>query len=358
MLRPSDAHLWVPCPLAGNLLATGEYPATQPVDPRPVSDSRREGICAHWVAEQCITTDDLHPADMVGMAHSNGWVVDDEMAAHVYNYLWYIASQAGEAAAAERSVELFELIRGYLDAIGHTAGPTVKIFDLKYGWRLVEAEQNYSMLCYGLAVVAPGQALEMHIYQPRPNHPDGPARVWRIEADDIEQWRGWLQARAEDCAVYPHGKPGRHCNNCPAAHSCHALASDIYARFQTIQDDRQVNHTPEQLAAELHFLDLAQRLVDARREAVRSEAMARINRGHRLPGWAMAPKLGHRRFTVSRYAVRLATGIEPTKTTEMTPAELERQGVPKHIMEQIASRPVVGRDLTSNVTAMAKRMFK
>jgi hypothetical protein len=360
MLRPSDAHLWVPCPLAGNMLVTGHYQTTTPApdvaEPWD-SDSRREGTCAHWVAEQCIMDDELTPADLIGTAHVNGWVVDDEMAWHVQNYLNYVRS-FGQPLAAEMPVQLFDLVSGRLDTVSMGTVDTVRIFEFKYGWQIAHAEENWTLLCYALAAVGwRGARIEMHIYQPRPQHPDGPARVWTIEDDDFASWWEWLRERAQACFDDPQGKPGRHCRNCPAAGNCHALAENVYAMHQTIQDNRMVNHTAVALAAELRFLEMAARLLKAKKSAIEAEAFARITRGEYVPGWTVGPKKGNRRFTVPPEVRQLATGIDPFKPVEKSPAELEREGVPRAVIDHLAEAPTVGRALMSNPENLAKRIF-
>lgn len=364
MLRPSDAHLWVRCPLAGNILQTGEYYGTPPLEPEETSDdSRREGTCAHWVAENVFTGRVDHAREMWGHVHSNGWVVDEDMAHRVAGYVEYVRG-FGTPVAAEQQVGLYGLVRGRLDTVTASAGGVVRVFDYKDGWRPVEADQNYTMLCYGLAVIGEqpaGTALELHIYQPRPSHPDGPARMWRIEAADLGRWNGWLYERATDCLpeYAPQGRPGFQCRDCPAAASCHALGATVAAQFETISSGRMVNHSPEQMAAELDFLDLAAALAAARRSALRSEAMARIDRGQFIPGgWGVEPRRGNRKFTVAPDVVERATGVDPYKQVLMTPAELERQGVSKDIVNMISQRPFTGRDLTKNMAALGKRMFK
>lgn len=364
MLKPSDAHLWVRCPLAGSILATGEYYGTPPLDPEPVSDdSRREGTCAHWVAENVFTGRVETAREMIGHTHNNGWVVDEDMAWRVAGYIDYVRG-FGTPVAAEMPVELYGIVRGRLDTVTASSGGVVRVFDYKDGWRPVEAEQNYTMLCYGLAVIGQqpaGTALELHIYQPRPTHPDGPARVWRIEAADIPRWHGWLYERATDCLpqYQPAGKPGHQCGDCPAAASCQALGGSVAAQYETVSDRRMVNHSPEAMAAELDFLDLAQALVGARRDALRAEATARIDRGQFIPGgWGVTPKQGNRKFTMDPEVIERATGVHPYKQVLMTPAELERQGVHPDIVNMISTRPFVGRKLTKDMNVIGKRMFK
>lgn len=362
MLQPSQAHLWVPCSLAGNVLASGEYPAT----PQPlteVTDSRREGTCAAWAAELLITGAVDHPRELIDMQHPNGWVIDREMAHHVADYRDY-CSQWGPVSAAEVPIELFGgLVRGRLDSTTALTG-VLRVFDLKYGWRPVEARENWTMLCYGLARAAEfaeaACTIELHIFQPRPHHPDGPARVWRIEAHEVDGWMQWLWAVATEARDNPRASPGQHCDRCPAQASCVANAKTGYHLYQSQAERRMHGHTPAEIARELVFVEMAEDFLASRRKALEVEAMARLAVGEDVPGCVREPRLAReRQFTVPAETVELITGRPMTHLVEQkkTPAELEREGVPKHVVKMITHRPTVGWKLGRNPEGLADRIF-
>jgi hypothetical protein len=361
MLRPSDAHLWCVCSLAGHSITTGQYHATSPLEASPStsdSDAAREGECAHWAAELLLTGEVESPRYLPGMRHANGWVIDEEMAHHVAGYVEYVCG-FGPVSATERTIELWGLIRGRLD-ITSTADSifTVRVFDLKYGWKPVEAKHNWAMLCYGIAA-AQGRDLdiELHIYQPRPHHPDGPARVWRIPAAEVESWAQWLHLTARECVDSPTAKPGDQCRKCPAATSCYGNASAVYGAAERVTEARMHDHTVEELAAELRFLEQAEKLVSARRKAIEAEALARIGRGQMIPGYVKEPSKGNRRFTLPPERVRLMFGPAVIKETLCTPAELERKGIDKELIAKVTERPNSGWKLSNNPEAYAEKMF-
>lgn len=359
MLRSSDAHLWVPCSLAGSLISSGNYTATTPAGEPEVdrTASRREGECASWVAERLINEPENDHNDFLDVKHNNGWIVDKEMIHHVRGYLEYVCG-FGEPVIAEAPISLFGLITGRPDAATSSNGPVKHVFDLKYGHRLVEAHENWAMLCYGLATVSYGQTLALHIYQPRAQHPEGIARVWTIQPAEQQAWADWLYGRARECFQAPVGSPGPQCLRCPAAGSCAALAASGYAAYDTVRDSRTLNLSIEALGAELRFLELAEFMIKARKQAAETEMFARITRGQFIANWGIEPKLARgREFTVDAYTRYYLTGIDPYKQVEKSPAEMEREGAPADVLARITDRPQVGRKLTGTPEALVKRAF-
>ncbi len=359
MLTPSNAQLWVNCSLAGNVIASGHYHSTPDAIPND-DDAKREGICAHWVAESMFNNRGVAARDMIGEQHKNGWVVDEEMAHHVASYVEYV-EQFGTVTAAEKPVSLYDgLVVGRLDNTS-TSGSILRIFDLKYGWKLKEAHHNYESLCYALAEWSADpwtvDAIEIHIYQPRPHHPDGPARVWRIERAEIQTWYAWLFQVATEARDNPRATVGDQCKYCPAAASCHALAAASYDITQTVLESRMLLYTPEQLAAELRFLEMAKKRIAARAKAIEAEATARLSKGQFIPGAVLEATKGNRqwKYALDKLAVMLGRPVH--KEVPMSPAEMERAGVSKNIVNSLSERPNTGRKINLNPEGYAEKMF-
>jgi hypothetical protein len=358
MQAPSKAHLWTRCALSGG---TGGGYAT-PYAPEE-SDHRREGSAAHWLAGEMLGGR-VENESCVGMVAPNGWAVDAEMEHYVRDYMCYVESWRGELVPPETAIRIGDHIGGRVDTgkIDHD-NRLVHVFDFKYGWRLVEVEQNPELLCYGVAIALPlGYNIMMHIVQPRPHHPDGPTRTTLVPCTKVPEWRAWLVARAEFAEGLhgdPIGTPGEHCRDCSNRATCAALAANVYAQFEQIADTRLTKMTAEQLAVELDFIDRAETLVKERKAGLEAEAEGRMTRGGEfIPGWEMQPKTGHRKFTVPMAQVQMMTGVMPFKQVEMSPAEIERAGAKKDIVKQITHTPVIGRKLARTSVKMFERLFR
>lgn len=368
MLTPSNAPLWVNCSLAGNVISSGNYYATPVTDPEiPNDDSRREGTCAHWAGELLIEhPSDFTANDIIGMQHKNRWVIDREMAYHAAGFVEYCRS-FGPVTQAEKPISLFGgLVRGRLDTTSTAPdGLTIRIFEFKYGWRLVEATKAWAALCYALAeyennTMQPGMpvpALEMHIYQPRPYHPEGIARVWRIEAQAVAQWHQWLYQVACEARDNPRGTPGDQCRDCPAAAGCQALAACSYSMAERMAETRMIDHTANQLAAEIKFIERAEKIVSARKKALEAEAIARLKAGKHLPGLALDTKQTNRKWKVSEDKLELMLGKGIYDQVLKTPAEMEREGASKTVIALLTERLPAGVRLTLNPESLMDKIF-
>lgn len=357
MLTPSNSHLWTACSLAGRLNAGGAGGA--PRDHTQDSEARREGKAAHWVAELVLRGDADSCAECLGEMAPNGWMVSAEMVRNVQAYVDLVRA-VGPHVEAERIITLAGVIRGRLDAHPLTVDGVLNIFDLKYGWRLVEAERNTALLCYAGALFDPKRhsGVALHIFQPRPYHPDGKLRTWRLTAAEFPAWLDWLIGRADAAhGADPVATPGPQCGDCAGAGSCQALAASIY-RLHDVVEDRRIGHmTAAELAAEVDFIRRAAGLVKARQAAIEAEAAGRIRRGEYVPGWTMEKSLGNRKFTASPAAIQLMTGLNPYKQVLMTPAEMEDEGALEVVLDRLTDRENKGSRLVPLTSKMFTRMF-
>jgi hypothetical protein len=363
MLIASKSHVWTACSLAGTLDAPSGYVSDhRPAETTDESDARREGKAAHWVAEGVLRGDAHSCADFEGETAPNGWIVTPDMVVHAQGYCDYVRS-FGPVVQAEGRIQIGEVITGRFDAHATSTDPDaymlpLRLFDFKYGWRIVEAPGNTSMLCYGVARWNGVQPVELHIYQPRPFHPAGPARVWKITPQEMLTLRAWLLERAS-VALTPGAAatPGLHCRDCPGAASCHALASTVYAAADTIQASGLARMSAGELARELTFLRMVDKLVATRLAAVEAEAEGRLQRCEFIPGWLMGDRYGNRVWTVKPETVRMTTGLDPYKPVLKTPAELEREGAPPELLDMMTMTPHTGRKLMPATQDFFNRMF-
>lgn len=359
MLTASTSHLWTACALSGSV-HSGTGGARPGPEAKEDSEARREGIAAGWVAECCLRGDAASPAEFMGETAPNGWTVDQEMVNCVTGYVELLRS-FGVPILAEQTVSLWGLVRMRIDAHPLTRDRVLHLFDYKHGRRIVEAEGNSQLLCEALALwhAQLYDRVELHIYQPRPYHPDGPHRTWKLDGDDMAGWHAWLWERAE-AASKPDAiaTPGGQCVDCSGAARCYAATATSYMLTAVVQDSRMIHLTPAELAREWDFIQFAEKVIKARHGAVAAELEGRIKGGEYVPGWHLEDRQGNRVFTVEPPQRLMTLNINPYKQVERSPAEMENEGADPEKLKMITRRPHAGKKLARLDRKYFDRLFK
>ena len=335
-------------------------PAPAPTDPS------REGTCAAWVAEMVLTGQRPDTAAMIGESHANGWLVTPDMAAHIRRYVEMVRSHGGQIHT-ERKVRLNQWVEGTPDAFAVLSETgELKADDLKYGYLPVEPYRNPQVSIYVGSIVRALMlsgvvitSIQIGIYQPRAWHPAGAYRTWNVSVGDLMAFVAEIEAAIPATQVErPVLVPGEHCEYCPAAATCAALANANYRMYDKITSDTQRHMRDGELKEELEFLAKARAMLDGRETAVYAEAEARIAKGAHIPGWHMAERRGARRFKYDPATVKMLTGVDATDKKMVTPAELERRGADPKIVEKLTEIPRIKPSLQPIPPGYFTNMFK
>lgn len=356
MLTFSNSHLWINCAQSCN--PDRAFDAARHQE----TDAQREGTAAHWVANCILRGDATDAAEMIGKIAPNGWPIEPAMARHVQSYV-EIVTRHGRVAS-ECDLQLFGgLVRGRDDA--HTiddGSSLLRLYDLKYGFRLVEPDENWPTILAALALVKPHHTLiSLEIFQPRAAHPRGPHRKHIVDLATLDDYRA--QAEKAVHAAYadkPAAVPGDHCRHyhCPRVGVCTALANTVYQMFEIAADTRRAHKlTAEQLGAEGLFLRKAEKLIAARAAGVEAEIDARLMAGEFIPGW-MTRQKQTKRVIAKPDMVKMLTGHDPYKQTLKSPAELENEGADPKLLAICTEKPFGGFEITPYDPKSVARAFK
>lgn len=311
-LSASAAYRWMAC--GGSVrLSRGK--------PNRSSPYAIEGAVAHIVGERCLTNPKLDIDSFVGLEikepESKELVeITQEMADNVSIYTNYCKSlmRPGSMWWVERKFSLATLdppddMYGTSDfPVYEPAERVLEIVDLKYGQGVtVEVEENEQEMYYALGAVMAIQAEErlpiervkITIVQPRIPHINGPIRSWEISIEELLAFADRLLVLARR-ALSPDAPlvPGDHCRFCPVAGECPALSRHAGAIAQVEFDDIvDVPPSPETLPAEVlaHILDNLD-ILTAWANAVRANALARLEQGQPVPGYKAVPKRASRKW--------------------------------------------------------------
>lgn len=342
-LTPSTAHLWTRCALSASVLrgAVTSGPAAPSPD-KSVSEARREGVAADWIANGVLKGDAASADEFDGETAPNGWIVTPDMVRHVQGYVDFCRSR-GAVVRAQVPINIPALhIRGIADAQAITTGDTLEVIELKYGYQIVDAVWNAQLLCEAIALYDETKydRVIMWVYQPRPYHPEGKARKWELTHDELVTAYHWLASKAAAAlAPEPIGTPGAEwCGNCEGRGRCEALTRAVYTIFDTVRGQRLESLDAAAAGAQLTFAKKALDLVKAYESGIEAEVAGRMRRGEFIPGHMFDQQLKDREFTVPLSEIYAKTGIAPFKMVPKSPAEMEKEGADPDIVNTLVTR--------------------
>lgn len=334
--------------------------------PSPVPDSgsaeaRSEGNAAHWLAEQMFAGATVG----AGATAHNGYVITDDMVEHVSNYV--DALDCGEMEAdTSYSGQGWE-VRGRADHLkfregGDTALHTLTIDDFKYGWRLVEPRENWTLLSHGIGWVirnerAPDRII-LRIHQPRPYHPDGPLREWSCSYEELMGYYHRINERLTHASDELQTGPA--CAKCPARFDCRTLDAAIYNAIDVagvVFDDTLPKHV---ITEQYALFERAEQMIKIGKEAREELISHRIKHGEVFEGYSLERRYGHKKWKpgLTGKMLSLASGVDLVKDGLVTPAEAIRRGVPKEAVEKLVDRPMLDPKLKRiDADAKARAVF-
>ena len=353
MLRPSGAPRWVPCPPSARLGAP--FPDIE-------GEDAKEGTAAHWAGGQVLGGHVSALEELTDRTAPNGVIIDGEMVEATRLYIDTVPP--GCVIERELPSAIQGVDSGTPDA-RRVDGRHGHVWDFKYGWGIVEAVGNWQGACYVVSLFAKHgwelDAVTFHIIQPRPWHPDGKVRSWKITRDDAIALHGQLT----DAAVraYATNTPcvtGPHCHDCRAAHVCEAARRAALNAVDVTYAATPIELPPVAIAAELRMLRRAADAIKLRCDAMESNALAMIDRGGIIPGWSTERAFGRTRWLDGKVpALEAISGVTLTEPKPVTPAEAKRRGVPTALLKQFTTTPETGRKLIErDSSAKAKEVFK
>ena len=310
------------CP--GSVLLEADYPDSSSV----YAD---EGTAAHTVASWCLL--DGHDASAyIGIEVAVGsrvFMVDEDMAAHVQDYVRLVREYAGGASLlVEQRLPIGHLTdephaRGTSDAVILRRSELV-VIDLKYGMGVkVMAEENPQLMMYALGayeefgLLGDFEEITMVIHQPRLNH----VSEYSVPTAHLLAFAGKVSAAATECRsaeaksavrgtlaaeAWPAKflNPGeKQCRFCRAKATCPALRAEVaevtheaasvadFADLLPVQPDGQTGD---------NYLSVAMSkvgLVEDWCKAIRAEVERRLFAGQAVDGYKLVEgKRGNRRW--------------------------------------------------------------
>lgn len=241
------------------------------------------------------------------------------------------------------------------------------IVDLKFGYGIVEAFENWQLIAYALGAMPevldekPPIRVKLHIVQPRAAHPEGPIRTWETQGVNL---RNYMNQAAYAAGMIMNGDqtatPGTHCLNCPGRHQCPAAQRWANKAADFAMQAQFVDLTPEQLGRELLALDIAAEAIEARRAGLFAQAEAMALNGQSVYGWHLKESAGRLNWTVPEsvvFATGDMLGVDLRVTKPCTPTQAIGAGIDESVIHAYATR-TTGRKLTRVNTDQLRKIFQ
>ena len=302
---------------------------------------------------------------------SNGVYIDEDMKFYTGSVHYDIVRRAASQVLCETRIDWQTRsgiwIRGQYDASFEDTRGYLCIDDLKYGWGIVEAKENWQTLAYAIGeVIRRGKAYEyisLRIHQPRPHHEDGDSREWLISYAELLDYKEKIEARMQQLAdglrtltTSPKG-----CKYCPGTQeACPAFSRLFYRAMEVTTEFHQDNLTNDEIARQLDQVKRAAEVIKIKADSLVELGSSRIKKGGMIPGYTTVENYGHRAWNtnVTPESIQLMTGVNVVEKSFMSPAKAEKAGVSKDLVKKLSKAPLVGVKLEKkNATDIGNKIF-
>lgn len=322
-LSPSKAARRIQCP--GSLRLESFFPEEH-------SEYAQEGILAHEYCEHVILGNECCPP-----------LVSDEMNRYCNVYIDYInglTSQNGSTFMVEQTITMqrvHESMFGTVDCVVMKKN-AIHVIDFKYGYTPVEVKENWQLICYAIGVMNDNPDTEYYltIVQPRAYHKDGSIRHWRVTHNQLLKYIDILKENSE-LALSPNAplKAGGHCKYCKARSVCEEFSKNA---IQTAKQSTS-KQAFESIGHELKYLRNSAKILDDRITVLTAEIISKLKEGGKVPCFDLRQGMSRRKWAIDKEAVLQIgedNGID--LTTAVTPAEAEKLGLDRSIVDDLTLR--------------------
>jgi hypothetical protein len=360
-LAPSSAARTVACP--GSVSLGARYPEED-------TAASLEGTAAHWVAQEVLTGKQI----LVGTMAPNGIPVDEDMLDGAAFYQAVHFSIGALNPVIEKTLVMAGLHPdngGTPDSWDAPTPHDVHLIDYKYGHERVEIFENWQLINYMFGILehlgvngATDQHTwcNFHIVQPRCYDRAGPHTTWRVRASDLRPYFNNLR-HAFEVAMSPNPPTfvTAECKYCPARHACSTLQRAALAAVDYSGTAVPFDLSAQAVGTELRALQRAAAALNARKDALETQALEMIRRGELVPHFAVEKSNGREvwNFPVDDViALGEAYGINLAKPKDViTPNQARQKGIDAAVISAYATRRSGALELVANQKLTARKVF-
>lgn len=240
------------------------------------------------------------------------------------------------------------------------------IEDLKYGFGLVEVEQNWQLISYAIGeIIRRAQSFEkiaLMIHQPRAHHENGTSREWLISYSQLLEYKEMIEKRMQEIV---DGRKdfftGQHCKYCPgAAEQCTAFNRLFHNSLEVCTTFFKDSISNQELSRQLDAIKRAEEVLKVKQDSLVELGSSRIKRGEIIPNYVQTNQYSNRQWKpgISPDSIKIMTGKNVIEQRFMTPAKAEKNGVSKKLIENLTQRVFTGVKLEKkNITEVGNKIF-
>jgi len=323
-----------------------------------------EGTAAGEYLERLLTN------QPIGSMAKNGVHFDDDMKFFTTPIAQDIFDRATTAIDCEHEIDWATrsgvMIKGHPDITFVDKRGYLCIEDLKYGWGIVEVKENWQLLGYAIGeVIRRGKAFEkisLKIHQPRPHHEDGESREWLLTYSELIEYKEKIEARMQSLVDgkkdFQTSDKCRYCQG--AAEACPAFNRLFYRALEVSTGFVQDSLTDQEVSTTLDHILRAEEVIKIKKDSLTELSVLRIKQGKIIPGYIQVENKSNRVWKrgVSPEAIKMMTGKDVMETNFMSPAKIEKMGVPRKLISQLTEKKFTGMKLKKqDSTALGNKIF-
>ncbi len=324
---------------------------------------RDEGNAVHWLAQE-VFDGRITLSDAAGLKAYNDVFITAEMVDHVQDYLNALWAGRMEIRTSFGGLGVWQ-VDGRADHIGWDESTgTLYVDDLKYGYRLVEPDMNWTLIAHAVGwwlaqSIIPNRVV-LTIHQPRPYHYKGTVRRWEFDGSRLGEFYNTIaQTMTNPTDQLTTGLEW--CGKCPALATCPAARAAGMNAIDAVDTAHNDNIDDAALAGHIDLLRYALKTIEARVKAAEELAMHRLSNGAIVGDYRLDRQFAQTRWKgkPSPEFMKALVGVDLSKPGLVTPAEAKRRGVSEEIVDMLTERPVTGVKLVRvDADTMAKKLLK
>lgn len=315
----------------------------------PSSDdptARNEGTAAHWVITHAFETG-TSPEDYLNQKAPNGVIITNAMLKNVAEYFATIQNDAVRNSMVHgcEADASFDTVRARTDWFTFD-GQTLTIRDFKFGYRIVEPRENWTLIAYaiGLCIIWQMQPslIRLFVHQPRVPHPEGTVREWAMTPAELAN----RYDRLSHVLANPSDQlqTGPWCERCPNVTVCPAIRSVAFAAIDISMTAHAESLRDEQINEELALLQDAEKRLKARRKQLEDLAVYRMKEGAVLDGFGLERSLSNREWRegLTPEFLTLMLGVDCSKNEAISPSQAISRGASESVVSSLSDRTETG----------------